>query len=163
MSGFLRYSLGHNGNCDEYCQEHCAFDHLCHQIRCGDTFLVSITLGTALCYDPSSYKISSLLRGSHPNLVFLPELGWGFCQWVTLHNSSEKVCVSQKGRGYPNVLHFSRGGISTRRYFFVAFAARSCRAIVTTRSISSQGAGFPVQISNCRAACCTNISIPGII
>ena len=30
----------------------------------------------------------------------------------------------------------------------------------TTRSISSSGAGLPVQISNCRAPCCTNISTP---
>jgi len=30
----------------------------------------------------------------------------------------------------------------------------------TTRCISACGAGFPVQISNCRAPCCTNISIP---
>src|SRR4030088_1499107 len=29
-----------------------------------------------------------------------------------------------------------------------AFVARSCRASKTTRSISSQGAGLPVQISN---------------
>src|SRR5439155_3245622 len=48
--------------------------------------------------------------------------------------------------------------------FFAAFfaAARSCRVMVTTRSISSQGAGLPVQISNCRAAWCTNISTPGM-
>ena len=41
-------------------------------------------------------------------------------------------------------------------------AARSCCAMVTTRSMSSHGAGFPVQISNCRAAWWTNISMPGI-
>src|SRR5207245_1024620 len=35
-------------------------------------------------------------------------------------------------------------------------------ASVTTRSMSSQGAGLPVQISNWRAAWWTNISIPGI-
>src|SRR5260370_8242943 len=40
--------------------------------------------------------------------------------------------------------------------------ARSCSAIVTARSISPAGAGLPVQISNCRAACCTNISTPGM-
>jgi hypothetical protein len=31
---------------------------------------------------------------------------------------------------------------------------------MTTRSISSSGAGLPVQISNWRAPCCTNISTP---
>src|SRR5271165_5183445 len=30
--------------------------------------------------------------------------------------------------------------------------ARSCKPSTTTRNISSQGAGLPVQISNCRAA-----------
>src|SRR5277367_5856610 len=40
--------------------------------------------------------------------------------------------------------------------------ARSCCASRTTRSISSQGAGLPVQISNWRAAWWTNISIPGM-
>jgi len=41
-------------------------------------------------------------------------------------------------------------------------AALSCRAMVTAPSMSAAGAGLPVQISNCLAACCTNISIPGI-
>ncbi len=38
-----------------------------------------------------------------------------------------------------------------RRLPFLA-AARSCRAMAATLSMSSQGAGFPVQISNWRAA-----------
>jgi hypothetical protein len=37
-------------------------------------------------------------------------------------------------------------------YFLPFFEARSCKALVTTRNISSHGAGFPVQISNWRAA-----------
>jgi hypothetical protein len=46
-------------------------------------------------------------------------------------------------------------GLPEEDYFFLAeflAAARSWRAIATTRNISSQGAGLPVQISNCRAA-----------
>lgn len=65
--------------------------------------------------------------------------------------------------GFEDALPFRALRDMEVRYFFPAFAARSCSAIVTTRSISSQGAGFPVQISNCRAAWCTNISIPGMI
>ena len=50
------------------------------------------------------------------------------------------------------------GEMLARRYFpplfslFPFLAARWARVKLTTRSISSQGAGFPVQISNCRAA-----------
>jgi len=38
--------------------------------------------------------------------------------------------------------------------------ARRRSSCSTTRSISCSGAGLPVQISNCRAPCCTNISTP---
>ena len=51
------------------------------------------------------------------------------------------------------------GEVPAPHYFFFellllfpVFAARSSISLATTRSISSQGAGLPVQISNCRAA-----------
>src|SRR5712692_4231385 len=74
----------------------------------------------------------------------------------------------------PPQLHLGRRRLPANQvyFFFVPFlaaflaaffaAARSCRVMATTRSISSQGAGLPVQISNCRAAWCTNISTPGM-
>jgi hypothetical protein len=62
---------------------------------------------------------------------------------------------------------FFSDGIGTLHFAlaerFDAEFARSCKASKTTRSISSQGAGLPVQISNWRAAWWTNISIPGMI
>jgi predicted transcriptional regulator len=60
------------------------------------------------------------------------------------------------GRNVPTVCRIGWAGVARHRLAHFVLAelfARSCIANRTTRSISSQGAGFPVQISNCRAGC----------